>query len=86
MKTNTTIHILSAVTHTNSTSKLSRITGTQIALGAIVFDRVDGIFFENIIIGEKTFRPFYDFKTGRVELSPSDKKQKTITVTEFKEI
>jgi hypothetical protein len=59
---NSTIKIVKAITKTNSVAKNSRVTGTEIYIGKAVYSRLDGfqddaIFYENILIGGKLFRP-----------------------------
>ena len=81
---NSIILITEAVTCINGKTNKSRVTGKEIALGNIIFERNDGLFFENVIIGSEEFRPFFRFENGTFELSPiGDKKKCSITVKNF---
>jgi hypothetical protein len=84
MKANTTITILEAVTNVNSISKKSRIENTSLFIGNEVYKREDGIFFENVNIDGKEFRPFYEFKNNQITLDCiSSSRVKSITIKKF---
>jgi hypothetical protein len=84
MKANTTITILEAVTNVNSISKKSRIENTSLFIGNEVYKREDGIFFENVNIDGKEFRPFYEFKNNQITLyCISSSRVKSITIKKF---
>ena len=84
MKANTTITILEAVTNVNSISKKSRIENASLFIGEEIFKREDGVFFENVNIDGKDFRPFYEFKNNQITLDcVSNPRVKSITVKKF---
>lgn len=84
MKANTTITILEAVTNVNSISKKSRIENTSLFIGNEVYKREDGIFFENVNIDGKEFRPFYEFKNNQITLDCiSSSRVKSIIIKKF---
>lgn len=79
--------ITNSVTKVNSTSKKSRLTNEKIKLGAIVFERDDGVFFDNITFENAEWRPFYRNNTGFIELqNMNNKKACEIIVNEYKAI
>jgi len=81
---NTIILITEANTCINSKTNKSRITNKEIALGNIIFERNDGLFFENAIINGEEFRPFFRFENGTFELSPVGNKNKcSIIITNY---
>lgn len=71
---NTTIVALEAVTNVNSVAKNSRFTGSEFTLGNVVFERNDGVFFENVVFDGNEWRPFLRFSTNIIELSNMNKK------------
>jgi len=84
MRNNRTIKILEAVTNVNSVSKKSRIEGDTLFIGKEVFKREDGIFFKDVIIDGKTFRPFFNFTTKYIYLDcVGNSKVKTITIKKY---
>jgi len=68
------ILVVEAKTSVNGKHNVSRFTGNEFVLGNIVFERNDGIFFENITFENSEWRPFYRFETNHFELSNMSKK------------
>ena len=84
MKANVLIKVLEAVTRTNSVSKNSRIVGNFLTIGNEVYKREDGVFYENIYIDLKEFRPFYEFASNEITLEcVSNNRVKTIIIKKF---
>ena len=82
---NTKIQVLDAITNTNTNSKSSRITNSILDLKSIIHERSDLIFFENIEIDGKAFRPsIYTNESNVINLQPMNMKAKTIEIKEFK--
>jgi hypothetical protein len=84
---NKTILVVNATTRVNSVSKKSRITNQLIALGSIVFERNDGVFFGPLNFLDSEWRAFYRFENNTIEIDQFKKPQsKSITIKEFKVI
>ena len=82
---NKKVQILDAVTQTNTISKSSRITNSIIDLKSIIHERSDLIFFENIEIDGKPFRPsIYTNESNCIHLQPMNMRAKDIKIKDFK--
>lgn len=71
---NQTILAVEAKTLVNGKKNISRFTNQKFCLGKIVYERNDGIFFENISFENSQWRPFLRFETNAIELSNMSKK------------
>jgi len=69
-----TILAVEAKTLVNGKKNVSRFTNQEFVLGSIIFERNDGIFFENIAFENSEWRPFFRFETNTFELSNVSKK------------
>lgn len=79
------ILIIDAQTNVNSVSKKSRMTGQEFLMGKIIFERNDGMFFDNVTIKGELFRPFFRFASSKLELSPvGNNKKSLITINTLK--
>jgi hypothetical protein len=84
MQAQVRIQVLEAVTQVNSKSQKSRIEGMVFHIGDVVFPREDGLFYENILIEGKEFRPFYEFASQEFTLDcVVNRLSKTITIKKF---
>ena len=71
---NQTILAVEAKTSVNSKENVSRFTNQEFVLGSIIYERNDGVFFENISFENSEWRPFLRFETNSIELSNMTKK------------
>ena len=69
-----TILAVEAKTLVNGKDNVSRFTNQEFVLGSIIFERYDGVFFENISFEGSEWRPFFRFETNCFELSNLSKK------------
>lgn len=69
-----TIVVVEAKTSNNSMSKKSRFTNQEFVLGSIIYERYDGVFFENIVFENCEWRPFLRFETNTFDLDNMSKK------------
>ena len=81
---NTVILAVAAETLVNGKPNTSRFTNEEFRLGNIVFEREDGIFFENILFENDEWRPFFRFETNNFELSNmNNEKSCGIVITQY---
>jgi hypothetical protein len=79
-----TILALEAKTLVNGKKNVSRFTNEEFILGSIIFERYDGVFFENISFENSEWRPFFRFETNQIELSNMTKKNACpITISQY---
>jgi len=79
-----TILAVEAITLVNSKHNVSRFTNQEFLLGSIIFERYDGVFFENIVFENCEWRPFFRFKTNSFEFNNMTKKNAcTIIVNQY---
>lgn len=69
-----TILAVEAKTSVNGKKNISRFTNQEFVLGSIIFERNDGVFFQNISFENSEWRPFLRFETNAIELSNMSKK------------
>ena len=69
-----TILAVEAKTMVSGKKNISRFTNQKFVLGSIVYERNDGVFFENISFENAQWRPFLRFETNAIELSNMSKK------------
>jgi hypothetical protein len=81
---NQTIVVIDAITNVNSKSFGSRILDSEFKLGSVVFERNDGVFFENISFEDCIWSVFFRFESNTIELTnTNNKKASTITIKKF---
>lgn len=79
------ITALESKTLVGGKNNVSRFTNQEFVLGSIIFERNDGIFFENISFENCEWRPFLRFETNSFELSNMTKKNAcTIIISQYK--
>jgi hypothetical protein len=79
-----TILALEAKTLVNSKQNVSRFTNQKFTLGSIIYERYDGLFFENIKFENCEWRPFLRFETNMIELDNMTKRKAcTIIVKKY---
>ena len=79
-----TILAVEAKTLVNGKNNVSRFTNQEFVLGSIIYERNDGVFFENISFENSEWRPFFRFETNSFELSNMTKKNScTIIVNQY---
>ena len=69
-----TILAVEARTLVSGKNNISRFTNQEFTLGSIVYERNDGVFFENISFENAQWRPFLRFENNSFELSNISKK------------
>jgi hypothetical protein len=80
----TKILVKKAITVVNSKSKNSRIDNTELTFGSVIFERHDGLFYENIFFEGAEWRPFLHFSTNIIELDNMyNRKSCTIKILDY---
>jgi len=81
------IVVVEAKTCNNSMSKKSRFTNQEFVLGSIIYERYDGVFFENIVFENCEWRPFLRFENNTIDLDNMNKKNAaTIIIKKYETI
>lgn len=81
---NREVKVIEAVTHVNSVSKTSKLTGSSIHIGKAIFYRTDGVFYEPIVMAGITYNVFFPKEHNKIELLPTGSKNKMITIKQWK--
>ncbi len=78
------IKVIEATTNVNGKRNTSFITGFHIMIGEIIGERNDGIFYENIVIENNEYRPFFRLENNTIELQcMTNDKKPSIVITDF---